>query len=197
MMEDFNDLINIKTNNVKPGRGKILISEPFMVDYYFKRSVVLLAEHNKDGTFGVIINKPMDLKFDEAIKDFPSFDAKIYLGGPVKTDSLFFIHTLGDEIADSLKIIEGLYWGGDVDRVKEMIELNKITGDNIRFFIGYSGWVPNQLNMELKRDSWVVSDITADVMMQTDPEKLWKRSLLQLGGKYKQWTNFPSQPADN
>ena len=196
-MEDFNDLINIKTNNVKPGRGKILISEPFMVDYYFKRSVVLLVEHNKDGTFGVIINKPMDIKFDQAIKDFAAFDSKIYLGGPVKTDSLFFIHTLGDEIEGSLKIIEGLYWGGDVERVKEMIELNQITEANIRFFIGYSGWVPNQLNMELKRDSWVVSDISADLMMQTDPEKLWKRSLTQLGGKYKQWTNFPNEPADN
>jgi putative transcriptional regulator len=196
-MEDFNNLINIKTNNVRPARGKILISEPFMVDYYFKRSVVLLAEHNKDGTFGVIINKPMDLKFDDAIKDFPAFDSKIYLGGPVKTDSLFFIHTLGEEIEGSLKIYDGLYWGGDIEVIKEMIELHQINDTDIRFFIGYSGWVPNQLNMELKRDSWVVSQITTDVIMDTEPKKLWKKTLIQLGGKYKQWTNFPSEPALN
>jgi len=196
-MEDFSDLINIKTNNVKPGRGKILISEPFMPDYYFKRSVVLLAEHNKDGTFGVIINKPMDLKFDEVIKDFPDFDSRIYLGGPVNTDSLFFIHTLGQEIGNSLRIVEGLYWGGDIENVKEMIESNLINESNIRFFVGYSGWVPNQLSMELKRDSWVVSGISADTMMNTAPEKLWKKMLLELGGKYKHWTNFPSEPAMN
>jgi len=72
-MENFDDLIKIKTNNIRPGPGKILISEPFLYDYYFRRSVVLLAEHNKDGSFGVIINKPMSLKFDEVVKDFPDF----------------------------------------------------------------------------------------------------------------------------
>lgn len=196
-MEDFSDLINIKTNNVKPAQGKILISEPFMPDYYFKRSVVLLVEHNKEGTFGVIINKPMDLKFDEVVKDFPGFDSKIYLGGPVKTDSLFFIHTLGEEIENSIKIIEGLYWGGDIERVKEMISLDLINETNIRFFIGYAGWIPNQLNMELKRDSWVVSSISAEAMMNVDPKSLWKRTLLELGGQYKNWTNFPKEPAMN
>jgi putative transcriptional regulator len=196
-MEDFSDLINIKTNNVKPAQGRILISEPFMPDYYFKRSVVLLVEHNKDGTFGVIINKPMDLKFDEVVKDFPGFDSKIYLGGPVKTDSLFFIHTLGEEIENSIKIIEGLYWGGDIERVKEMISLDLINETNIRFFIGYSGWIPNQLNMELTRDSWVVSSISAEAMMNADPKTLWKRTLLELGGQYKNWTNFPNEPAMN
>jgi putative transcriptional regulator len=168
-----------------------------MPDFYFKRSVVLLAEHNKDGTFGVIINKPMDMKFDEVIKDFPDFDSRIYLGGPVNTDSLFFIHTLGEEIGNSLKIVEGLYWGGDIESVKAMIESNLINESNIRFFVGYSGWVPNQLNMELKRDSWVVSGINADTMMNTEPAKLWKRMLIELGGKYKLWTNFPSEPAMN
>jgi putative transcriptional regulator len=197
VMEDFSDLINIKTNNVKPAQGKILISEPFMPDYYFKRSVVLLVEHNKEGTFGVIINKPMDLKFDEVVKDFPGFDSKIYLGGPVKTDSLFFIHTLGEEIENSIKIIEGLYWGGDIERVKEMISLDLINETNIRFFIGYAGWIPNQLNMELKRDSWVVSSISAEAMMNVDPKSLWKRTLLELGGQYKNWTNFPKEPAMN
>ncbi len=196
-MEEFNDIIKIKTNNVRPGPGKILISEPFMFDYYFKRAVVLLAEHNKEGSFGVIINKPMAVSFNEVIKEFPAFSAKIYLGGPVKTDSIFFIHTLGDEIEDSMPIVKGLYWGGDLNQVKEMILLNKVDESNLKFYIGYSGWMPKQLDMELKRDSWVVSTINSDQVMSADPDKLWKDTLLNLGGDYKMWTKFPTEPTMN
>jgi len=196
-MEEFDDIIKIKTNNIKPGPGKILISEPFMFDYYFKRSVILLAEHNDDGSFGVIINKPMSVGFDEIIKDFPAFKSKIFLGGPVKTDSIFFIHTLGKVIEDSMPIVEGLYWGGDINQVKEMILLNQVDDTNLKFYIGYSGWMPKQLEMELKRDSWVVSSINSDQVMNADPDQLWKDTLLDLGGDYKLWTKYPTEPTMN
>ena len=196
-MNEFDDLIKIKTNNVKPEPGKILISEPFMFDYYFKRSVILLAEHNKEGSFGVIINKPMSVNFNEVIKDFPNFHSKVYLGGPVKTDSLYFIHTLGDLIDNSMPIVEGLYWGGDLEQIKEMIVLNQVNEDNVRFYVGYSGWMPKQLDQELKRDSWVVSSINKQQMMETDPDILWKKSLLKLGEPYKMWVNYPSEPTMN
>lgn len=196
-MENFDDILKVKTNNLKPGRGRILISEPFLYDYYFKRSVVLLAEHNREGSFGVIINKPMGLGFDEVVKDFPEFVGKVYLGGPVKTDSLFFIHTMGDEIENSMPIIKGLYWGGDLDKVKEMIVLNQLNDDNIRFFIGYSGWMPKQLDNELKRDSWLVSNMPAEEIMLSNPDLMWKKSVLEIGGRYKIWTNFPAEPTLN
>ena len=131
------------------------------------------------------------------IKNFPNFDSKIYLGGPVKTDSLFFIHTMGEEIEDSMPIIKGLYWGGDLEIVKEMIVLNRLNPENIRFYIGYSGWMPKQLEMELKRDSWVVSDIDVDSVMFANPDYLWKNTLEKLGGQYKLWTNFPTEPTLN
>ena len=87
-MSDINDIIKIRTNNLKPTKGRILISEPFLVDYYFKRSVVLLAEHNDEGSFGLIINKPVDMHLGDVLHDFPDFNAPIYLGGPVKTENL-------------------------------------------------------------------------------------------------------------
>ena len=136
-MTDINDILKIKTNDIKPAKGKILISEPFLIDYYFKRSVVLLAEHNEEGTFGLIINKPVDIALSDVLHDFPEFDSPVYLGGPVKTDSLYFIHTLGDRLENSLEITEGLYWGGDIEVVKEMITLGKITAKEIKFFVGY------------------------------------------------------------
>jgi putative transcriptional regulator len=196
-MENLDNIIKIKTNNLKPKPGRILISEPFLFDYYFKRSVVLLAEHNNDGSFGVIINKPLVVRFNEVVKDFPEFDARVYLGGPVKTDNLFYIHTLGDAIADSLPILDGIFWGGDLERVKELISLGMLNKDNIRFFIGYSGWMPKQLESELKRDSWLVSNITAERVMRASTETMWQDTVVDLGEKYRHWLNFPSEPALN
>ncbi|MBN2175098.1 MAG: YqgE/AlgH family protein [Bacteroidales bacterium] len=196
-MTDINDILKIRTNNIKPSKGKILISEPFLIDYYFKRSVVLLAEHNDDGTFGLILNKPVDLLLSDVIKDFPKFESPVYLGGPVKTDSLYFIHTLGNIIDNSLQIIEGLYWGGDIEHVRELITIGKIGPGEIKFFVGYSGWISKQLDGELSRNSWLVSNIMAPQVMQYNAEELWINSLKKLGGDYAYWTNFPADPALN
>jgi putative transcriptional regulator len=196
-MKDIHDLLKIRTNNIKPARGKILISEPFLWDYFFKRSVVLLAEHNDDGTFGVIINKPIKARFNEVVKDFPEFKARVFLGGPVQSDSLFFIHTLGGQVDNSMEIIPGIYWGGDIERVRELITLGQLKPEQIRFFVGYSGWAPRQLDEELDRNSWVVSQINAEDILKATPSTLWSRSLRRLGAEYARWINFPDDPTEN
>lgn len=196
-MTDINDILKIRTNNLKPSKGKILISEPFLIDYYFKRSVVLLAEHNEDGSFGLIINKPVSMFLHEMIKDFPEFEAPVYLGGPVKTDNLYFIHTQGNLIDNSMEITDGLFWGGDIEHVKELILIGQLQPSDIKFFIGYSGWVSNQLESELSRNSWLVSDIKAKQVMQVNTSRLWKSSVKKMGGDYSYWINFPSDPGLN
>src|SRR5210317_573671 len=134
-MTDLSNILKIKSNNLNPVKGQVLISEPFLLDFYFKRSVVLLAEHNEEGSFGLILNKPVDILLSEIVDGFPEFDAPVYLGGPVKSDSLYFIHTLGDKIENSLKILDGLYWGGDIEHIKELILLGKIDINQIKFFV--------------------------------------------------------------
>ena len=196
-MSDLDKLISIKYNNIKPAQGKILLSEPFLRDYYFKRSVVLLADHSAEGSFGLIINKPIEVRFSEVIKDFPDFKAPIYLGGPVKTDSLFFIHTLGDKIENSTAIMDGLFWGGDIDTVKEMITLHQITANEIRFFIGYSGWDSKQLDKELEVNSWVVTKVRKSDILNTNPLTMWSDFVKKLGKNYAYWVNFPVDPAIN
>ena len=196
-MRELGDILSIKTNNIQPEKGKILISEPFLGDYYFKRSVVLLADHSDEGSFGVVLNKPLNMLLSEVVEGFPEFDAQVYLGGPVESDNLFFIHTLGDQIEGSIEIIDGLYWGGDIEVVKEMILLKKIEPAQIRFYIGYSGWSPNQLDEELKRNSWVVSRIKLSSIIETSPKELWKTSLNKLGGDYSFWPKFPNDPMHN
>lgn len=196
-MTDIGKYLKIKSNNIAPSRGKLLISEPFLNDYFFKRSVVLLAEHNEEGSFGVIMNKPINTKFNEVIKDFPDFDAQLYLGGPVKNDSLFFVHTLGAKISNSNEIMDGLYWGGKIDEVKEMIMLGLLDKNDIRFYIGYSGWESKQLESELEKNSWLVSAMNTKKLLNTDTDNLWKASLDTLGSDYEIWNNFPSNPEMN
>jgi putative transcriptional regulator len=196
-MEDIHDILRIRTNDIKPEKGRILISEPFLYDYFFKRSVILLADHNDEGSFGVIINKPVSAPFNEVVRDFPEFDARIFLGGPVQGDSLFFLHTLGEQIEGSIPIMEGIYWGGDIENVRELISMNLLDRDNIRFFIGYSGWAPQQLDGELKRNSWVVSHINKEQLLHTQPSVMWSQYLQHLGEEYSFWTNYPDDPTDN
>lgn len=196
-MSDLNKIIKIKTNDMRPSRGKILISEPLLSDNYFKRSVVLLAEHNEEGSFGIILNKPIDNKFNDIVPDFPEFKGDVYLGGPVSNSSLFFIHTLGDKIDNSQEIVEGLYWGGDIESVRELILLKQVDINQIRFCVGYSGWGSNQLEEELKRNSWLVSQLTPDVLMTQNPDKLWEYALNKLDNQYGYWTNFPTDPGLN
>ena len=182
---------------IKPTQGRILISEPFLQDHYFKRSVVLLADHGDDGSFGLIINKPINIKLNEIVSEFPEFDGQLYMGGPVKTDSLFFVHTLGDTITGSMKIIDGLYWGGDIEVIKEMLKLKQISSEEIRFFIGYSGWESKQLDDELERNSWVVSKTRVDQVINNNPVDLWTSILKTLGKEYEQWVNYPLDPSLN
>jgi putative transcriptional regulator len=182
---------------LKPGSGKVLIAAPFLSDYYFGRSVVLLADHGSEGSFGIVMNKPLDIRFNDILDEFPSFSAGIYVGGPVKSDSLFFVHTLGESIPQSVKIIDGLYWGGDIDEVRSAIVEGRIEARQIRFFLGYSGWAPDQLESELKENSWVVAQANCTELLDADPADLWKGLVKSLGKEYAEWINYPIDPRMN
>jgi len=181
---------------IKPKQGIILISEPSLRDFYFRQSIVLLAEHNEEGSFGVIINKPIDAQVNDVMKDFPDFDCPVYLGGPVKTDSIFFLHTIPD-VDKSMPVLDGLYWGGDIETIREMIMNHQFTEDNIRFFVGYSGWSPNQLDREISEKSWILSNARISEVINPHPEDLWRDHLKNLGKDYAIWANFPADPTFN
>jgi len=196
-MKEIDRFIQIKSNDLKPAKGRVLLSEPFMGDYYFGRSVILLAEHNDEGSFGIILNKPVTAGFNEVLKDFPEFNAPIYLGGPVESDSLFYVHTIGENLEGAVEILNGLYWGGDIEVLKEMILLKVVQPKDIRFFIGYSGWAADQLTTELKRNSWVITRAPKTELMKMDPLNMWETLLGKMGDTYKYWSKFPIDPNMN
>ncbi len=188
----------IKSNSVKPGSGKLLISEPLLQDAYFRRSVVLLIEHSeKEGSVGIMLNKPMDVSFNQIIKNSPVLNAGIYLGGPVDMRNIYFLHTLGQVIEDSIEISPGLYWGGNIDQVNELISLKVVDNSNIRFYVGYSGWEPKQLEKELKLNSWAVLSASALDIWNLHPNEIWNAMVTKLGMKFKFWTKMPEDPGMN
>ena len=194
-MQDLDKILNLKYNNVIPEPGKVLLSGPFMEDYHFSHSVVLIVDNNDEGSVGVVLNKVYNPNICDIVFDFPRINMPVFLGGPVQKDSLVFIHSLGKRVPGSLKITDDLWFGGDFDIVREMARNHIINRSNIRFFAGYSGWVHGQLDDELKRHDWLVSDINpADCFLYFDEMKLWNFMLDKLGSEYSYWKKFPSNP---
>lgn len=190
------NIFKIKHNNVAPYKGCILISEPFSQDAYFKRSVVLLVEHNEEGSLGFILNKEVEFTLTDAVKDFPVFDTQFSLGGPVAPDTIHFIHTLGEIIPGAIKVTKDLYWGGDFEFLKLLISHNQVKPNQVRFFIGYSGWSEKQLEAEIKTNSWLVSNASIDFVMNKN-NKYWTKAVRNVGTDYSVWTNFPEDPNYN
>ena len=191
------ELFKIQSNTLNPVIGDVLISEPFMNDFYFRRSVILLIDHNEEGSLGVIINKRLTIPFNEIVQGFPEFNADVYLGGPVETNRIFFIHTVGEMIPDSHLISNGLYWSGNISVLKSMIKMDLIKPHEVRFYVGYAGWDGGQLRNELKANTWVVGRFTAKQLLRTMPGKMWSDFVKQIGKRYALWDKFPVNPSEN
>ncbi|MDA0882774.1 MAG: YqgE/AlgH family protein [Bacteroidetes bacterium] len=181
-------------SNIPVGPGKILIAEPFLADPYFKRAVVLLCEHSDEGSFGFVLNNYIEMDLDQLMDQLPNIDTRISIGGPVKNSNLFYIHSLGNKIENSVPIAEGIYMGGDFDALQHLLKLGKLDRNQIRFFVGYSGWSSNQLNEELEQNSWIVGEADADLLMNTQVDDLWSTILNAMGKDYRRLTNLPSDP---
>ncbi len=197
MKPDFSEIFKIETNDIKPKRGRVLISEPFSVGDIFRRSVVLLTDYSKkDGAMGLILNKPIpeDKAEEIFLSEFNIDDLTVSVGGPVSPEKIFYLHTLNNKIIDkSIEIMPGLYFGGNFSQLKEMIIAGALPPNKVRFFAGYSGWSPNQLEDEIKRNSWLVKDIKSKEVLKVD-KKIWTKQINQLEEKYKMWTLVPEDP---
>ena len=185
------------TNRLKPEKGRLLISEPFLADPNFERTVVLLCEHNEEGSFGFIINKPSIAKVAEMMDDLNMVDGLVYVGGPVQQDTLHFIHR-NATIENAVTILDGINWGGDFESLMEKLQSSQLASTDIRFFLGYSGWSPGQLETELEENTWIVCDfVTDELLFDLEPGAIWKKALDNMGGRFSVYANYPVDPRLN
>ena len=187
--------MNIITQS--PQCGKFLISEPFLPDPNFKRSVVYITEHNNQGTVGYILNRPLDTTLGAVINDLGELETSVRMGGPVQLDTLHFIHRI-DELGDEeSKIAEGIYWGGNFEKLKVLINQKRVKAVDIQFFIGYSGWEVGQLEREIGENSWIVTEGPGEYIFSKKPESIWKDILSDMGSKFEMISNYPEDPTLN
>jgi len=169
------------SDEVDLGPGTLLISAPMMQDPNFRRSVVLLCEHNdREGTFGLILNRELDVSLGDVLDEYVTYDPPLYMGGPVQNETLHYVHTR-DDIPGGQQLAKG----GDA------------APDNLRFFLGYAGWGPGQLEAELGEEAWIPAPGAAEFIFDTNPDQLWRTILRRMGGEYAVLANFPDDPRMN
>ena len=183
-------------SKLTPQNGRIIISEPFLPGNFFSRSTVLLVDYSPKGAVGFILNKPIENEINELVTIMPGYEPEVFVGGPVANDNLFYIHTLGDMIQGSIKVKDELYWGGDFEQLKSAIASGRAKPDQVKFFVGYSGWSPGQLDAEIAQNAWLVTEADIKHIMKSN-QNFWFESVNNAGGHYKTWRNFPEDPNSN
>ncbi|MEN8928907.1 MAG: YqgE/AlgH family protein [Flavobacteriales bacterium] len=202
-MEILKELFEFNSLNLLSlDKGRVLISDPFINDDYFSKSVVFLCEVNEKGGFGLVLNHYIPDTLGDFMNRFENIDCskfKISIGGPVDTDSIYYMHTRPDLIPDSIQVNESIFLGNGqkFNEIGDLIENELITHKEIRFFLGYSGWTPGQLQDELIRNSWFVGNIADSTLMTYQEEDIWKKTLEKMSDKHRVISNFPINPLLN
>lgn len=195
-MEDLN--LFLDESFQEPVRGDILLSEPFLPDPTFERTVILICDHTEEGSIGLILNRPTSFQFDQFIKDVPGFVEPLFYGGPVQQTTLHYIHKKKQILDGAIDIGNGLFWGGNFEQLISLIKTDHVNKKDFRFFLGYSGWGKNQLMEEIKQKSWIVyKSPSSETIFELSSESLWKEILKAMGGKYKVMSNYPPDPRLN
>ena len=177
---------------MKLNKGKLLIAEPAILnDSSFNRAIVLLTEHTPNNSVGFILNRPLDYTVNDLLPEIKC-EFPVYQGGPVEQDNLYFVHKIPELIPDSIEVANGIFWGGNFESLKDLLNNEVLDASDIRFFLGYSGWGKQQLDKEMNQNSWFIGENDFENIFSTDNETLWKNKLLQKGGDYKLWANAPS-----
>ena len=179
--------------------GTLLISQPFLGDPHFERSVVLLCRHQPgEGAFGLVLTRRTAAVLGEALvlPPGPAAAVPLYEGGPVQRDTLHFVHRYAP-LPGATSLGDGAYWGGDFDLLISLINKGVILPDDVRCFIGYSGWSAGQLEQEIAGGSWFRQPASAGKVFTLRSDAFWQGILREKGGRYRALSNYPLDPRLN
>jgi putative transcriptional regulator len=181
-----------------PRAGTLLVASPRMLDPNFMHAVVLVCDHGPQGTFGLVVNRPLPLRVADLDADVPLLSGRsdrLWSGGPVQRDALQVVHRVAGEVPGAMRIADGIAFGGDPDVLRAAID--GVGAEGVRFVLGYSGWGAGQLDAEMGEDAWVVVPATARRVFDPAPETLWRRVLRAEGGEIAGLADVPPDPSWN
>ncbi|EMY71756.1 YqgE/AlgH family protein [Leptospira vanthielii] len=180
-------------------RGKLLISNSSVIQDFFHKTVILMVDHDDDGAFGLVLNKPTDQTMESLIKNLPESaysNKQVFSGGPVDNMFVSIIHN-GKQTEDpGVEIVPGIYMARSFDTMIEVLSSDQI---QFRVLQGYAGWSSGQLESEFERLSWVVSDQVDEsiVFREDESEVVWREALRNKGGIYKYFVDHTKDPSLN
>ena len=186
--------------NKQYGKGSLLIANPVLPDPNFSRTVILLCNHNDQGSFGLVINRSTQLKAPDLFSDIDilrSYNAKIYMGGPVSQSMVFYLYRSAKDVIDLDKICSGVYLGSNLETLESLYLDIENPEENIRFYLGYSGWSGGQLDGEMEQNSWLVQNANEKLVFLDSEELIWLKAVNSLGEKYQYLTKAPVNPQWN
>ena len=178
-------------------KGQLLLDSGELGGSFFQRTVILVCEHNAEGAFGLVLNRPTGSKAGEmVVADLPETlkDQPLFLGGPVQPTALSFLHS--EAFLPEANVMPNLSLGHSLDTLTEIGE-SFSANRKIKMFAGYSGWSPGQLEDELKRKAWLTHPASLELVFEPDPTRLWQTILEQKGWKYKLLAQMPEDLSMN
>lgn len=181
------------------GKGMFLIASPHLRDPNFRQTVVLICEHGTGGSLGLVINRRSDQHIMEVLPQATGLHERVglvYSGGPVQKESLLILHRVFGEVPESQPIFDGVCLGGDL-LMLEKVSAEGGAEDVIRVYMGYSGWAPGQLQMELATGSWIVIPADLQLVFARNPYHVWSGVLRALGGPLAVYATMPPDPSVN
>lgn len=174
--------------------GKLLISSPILRDNNFKKTVVLICDVDKEGVFGLTLNRVLQMNLSDAFNEVSGWDCPLYFGGPAHGNALSYIHNQYEEVKGSRSIVSGLAWGGDFDDLEETINDKNNTDVAYKFFVGYSGWRDGQLEAEIQDKYWFVCNFRKELIFEGEGGDVWDKAVAGLGGQYELLLKYPEYP---
>lgn len=197
---DIKDLLFSSVPPATPHSGSLLVAEPLMDDQYFSRSAILVLDEPEDGGhFGLILNKPTEMTLKDLMPEWESgIRIPIFCGGPVDLQRMFLLHSLGDRLGPATEILPGIFVGADLDKIIAYIEDGGEVEGKLRFFLGYCGWSPGQLDGEIHGKTWAVNALPQSFdLLKGCGTEYWNREVKNLGEDYRGWLLVPEDPSFN
>ncbi|MFQ5672019.1 MAG: YqgE/AlgH family protein [Nitrospinales bacterium] len=181
----------------KYGKGYFLIANPVLPDPNFSRTVVLLCNHNDEGSFGLVVNRAADMTASEVFANHEVarfVDNKVYIGGPVSQSQVFYLCRSRDPIPDMETVCEGVQMGMRWDVLDRVVASLKDPEQDIRFYLGYSGWAAGQLDGEMEHRSWLTCHARDDFVFGEQEDHIWQNVVRSLGRDYEYLLHAPTNP---